>query len=117
MQTLPTIDADSLNRRLDHEDSLLLIDVLSEDSYVERHLPGAVNVPVGEPEFINRVETLAQTKTRDIIIYCTDRDDRTSPLAAEQLRQAGFTRIVVFEGGMAEWRDAGLPLESELEAA
>lgn len=116
MQTIQTIDANSLNWRLDHEDSLLLIDVLPEDSYIERHLPGAVSVPIDEPEFINRVETVAQAKNRDIIVY-SDRDDRASPLAAEQLRQAGFTRVVILDGGMSKWRDAGLPVESDLEAA
>lgn len=116
MPTIPTIDVASLNQRLDMDDPLLLIDVLPEDSYLERHLPGAVNVPIDEPEFINRVETLAESKTRDIIVY-SDVHDRASPLAAEQLRQAGFTRVVVLEGGMTQWKEAGLPLESELEAA
>ena len=113
---VPTIDAASLQQKLDIDESVLLIDVLSEDSYLEQHLPGAVNVPVDEPEFINRIETIAESKSRDIIVY-SDQHDRASPLAAEQLRQAGFTRGVVLQGGMTEWRNAGLPLESEFEAA
>lgn len=116
MATVPTIDVDSLNQRLNTDEPLLLIDVLSEDSYLERHLPGAVNVPIDEPDFINRVETIADSKSRDIILY-SDLTDRASPLAAEQLRQAGFTRVVVLEGGKTRWQAAGLPLESELEAA
>jgi rhodanese-related sulfurtransferase len=46
-----------------------LIEVLPQEEYHRRHLPGAVNVPLKDfnPEFLDQFD-----KDRPVIVYCAD---------------------------------------------
>ena len=73
-----------------------LLDVRSPEEFNERHLAGAVNIPV--QELAGRVEEL-EPKTRPIVIYC--RSGARSAAAAQVLKRAGY--VVHDIGGMGNW--------------
>jgi len=109
---MKTIDAQTLHEQIDQNEDQLVIDVLPEEMFNAQHIPGAVNVPVSDPTFIKQVEDLADTRDDPIVVYCADSECDASPKAAQQLEDNGFTNIVDFEGGIAEWREAGYPVEA-----
>ena len=53
---------------------------------------------------------------RLIVAYCDCPDEAASFGFGTRLRRAGFPRVGVLRGGMAGWREAGLPTEQVVEA-
>ena len=63
-------------------------------------------------DFVAAVEGIAGRKARPIVVYCANKICQASPKAAINLERAGFTDVTDFEGGMAEWKEAGYEVES-----
>lgn len=89
----------------------LLIDARHRDDYSEGHLPGALSLPLGEISLLLADFTQQVPLSTPLILYCSGFDCPDSFDLALQLIEAGYTRVSVFEGGVPQWRDAGLPLE------
>ncbi len=103
-----TITREELKRKIEAGEDFLLIDVLLADSYAREHLPGAINLPLHD---IGDATTASIPKDREVIVYCGSFACQASPAAAAKLREMGFTRVLDFEGGLADWKDAGYPME------
>ena len=114
MEKFFTITKDALKMKLDEGSDFFLIDVLGEMSYGERHLPGAINIPGGGENFVAEVEkAVGSDKSKEVIVYCSSFSCQASPAAASKLADAGFTNVVDFEGGLADWEDAGYSFEGQ----
>jgi len=104
------ITREELNKKLG-ENSLTLVEVLGEDYYRKFHLPGAINVPLGD-DFDERIESAVPDKSRPVVVYCQNKDCDASPKAAERLDKLGYEEVYDYEAGKDDWREAGLPVES-----
>ena len=113
MKKFATITREELKKKMDEGSEFVLIDVLGEMSYAQRHLPGAINIPGGHENFVAEVEKLVADKSKEVIVYCSSFSCQASPTAAGKLVDAGFTNVVDFEGGLADWEEAGYPFEGE----
>ena len=96
----------------------VLIDVREPAEYATGHLPGAINLPRGVLEFqihahpamaCTTSEALAATD-RPLVLYCLS--GGRAALAADSLQQLGFSQVSSLAGGIAAWREAGLPVAS-----
>jgi rhodanese-related sulfurtransferase len=103
MRTITTLELTNMRER----DRPLIINVLDREHFVEAHIPNSENVPVGDEDFLERVEALAVSKTAPVVVYCAGPDCNASPNAARLLEDAGFTRVYDYEGGMRDWIGAG----------
>lgn len=74
----------------------LLLDVRTPAEFSERHIPGAVNVPV--QELGARLRELGP-KHRPIVVYC--RSGARSAAATQLMRRAGYDVLDI--GGMGNW--------------
>ena len=84
-----------------------MLDVRPEDEFALGHLPGAVNVPLGELE-----RRLADLDPRlEIVAYCRGPYCVLSYEAVATLRARGF-KVRRLEDGFPEWKAAGLPVGS-----
>ena len=70
-------------------------------------LIGAVHIPLSQLK--ERAASLSLDKSKPVIVYCA-RGQR-GPLAASDLKAAGFTQIFNLTGGFKAWTEAGLPVE------
>lgn len=114
MEKFFTITRDALKKKLDEGSDFVLIDVLGALSYDGRHLPGAINIPGHEESFVVEVEkAVGGDKGKEVIVYCASFSCQVSPAAAGKLVDAGFTNVVDFEGGLADWEEAGYSFEGE----
>lgn len=113
MKDFKAITREELKRWIDEEKDFVLVDVLSEASYNAKHLPGAVHAAVREPDFHEKVDKLAPDMEKPVVVYCGSFTCQLSPLAAHKLSQMGYTEVYDFEGGLADWQEAGYPLEGE----
>lgn len=104
-----TIEQEELKRRLEEDDDLILIEVLSEREYRRVHIRGAINIPFKEIAHGARDRFPPE---QPIVVYCADRQCRASVIAAEKLEQSGFRNIWEYRGGKQDWQQAGYPMES-----
>jgi rhodanese-related sulfurtransferase/predicted transcriptional regulator len=86
---------------------VVVIDVRPADEFEAGHLPFARSIPM--PEMKKRLNELPRNK--DIVAYCRGPFGLLANDAVALLRQKGF-RARRLDDGVAEWRAAGLPIES-----
>jgi rhodanese-related sulfurtransferase/DNA-binding transcriptional ArsR family regulator len=84
-----------------------VLDVRPEDEFALGHVPGALNIPLGQLE--KRLEEF--DSGREIVAYCRGPYCVLSYEAVAMLRTHGF-QARRLEDGLPEWRAAGLPLEA-----
>ena len=70
-------------------------------------LIGAVHIPLSQLK--DRAASLSLDKSKPVVVYCA-RGQR-GPMAASDLKAAGFTQIFNLTGGFKAWTEAGLPVE------
>src|SRR5215469_426149 len=85
------------------EQSAVLIDVRGSHEYEREHIPGAQLLP------LTALDPTQVPSGKTAIVYCAT--SKRSCAAATQLREAGFTNVVVLDGGIVGWKAAGLPTE------
>jgi ArsR family transcriptional regulator len=83
------------------------LDVRPEDEFALGHVPGAINIPLGELE--RRLAEL--DPDQEIVAYCRGAYCVLSYEAVARLRTCGF-KARRMEDGFPEWRAAGLPVSS-----
>jgi ArsR family transcriptional regulator len=101
------LDAVSRRELLERLDAgiVTVLDVRPEDEFVLGHLPGALNIPIGELE--RRLADL--DPAHEVVAYCRGPYCVLSYEAVALLRARGFT-VRRLEDGLPEWRAAGLPV-------
>jgi rhodanese-related sulfurtransferase len=104
------IDRQQLQRMMD-EGAVTVVEVLGRDQYDDFHLPGAVNVPLGD-DFGEAIQAAVPNKHEPVVVYCWDEDCDASPKAAKRMEQLGYDRVYDYVAGKADWRAAGKPIDS-----
>lgn len=85
----------------------VLINVLSPDSFNEKHIRTSINIPQENQEFAQTVEKVAGSKERKIVVYCASFECDASSKAAKKLDDAGFSNVFAYEGGTKDWFEGG----------
>ncbi|MDQ3447358.1 MAG: rhodanese-like domain-containing protein [Pseudomonadota bacterium] len=83
-----------------------IVDIRSPEEFAKGSLPNARNLPA---------EKLKQgagvlKKDKPVIVVCAN--GREAGKVAAQLRASGFNDVFVLGGGLAAWREAGLPIRT-----
>jgi rhodanese-related sulfurtransferase len=102
---MKTIEANELKAVLDGNEDVLLINTLNAGSFERTQIPGAVNIPLEDVDFVARVEEQAGGKDKPIVVYCASQQCNSSEKAAEKLENAGFTAVADFAGGFRAWQE------------
>ena len=108
MQTLTTPKLQEMTQQYGN---LAVINVLPEDDFRKEHIPKTKNVPLGLDDFEERVEKIAGSREKPVVVYCASVDCEASPKAAKKLEEAGFSKVYDYEDGMRGWKEAGLRVE------
>lgn len=103
--TMEAISRDALAERLS-EGLVTVLDVRSEDEFVQGHLPGARNIPFAELD--KRLSELPRDV--EIVAYCRGPYCVYAFEAVAALRAKGFSASRL-EDGFPEWKAAGLAIE------
>ena len=104
-QTIPSVSARELVRRIDAKEEFLLLDVRKESEFRAGHLPGAHHLHVGElPDHLDRVPG-----DRPVVTFCGS--GKRAVIAATLLKQHGFRPVENCLGSMAACSAAGCPIE------
>ena len=102
------IDSWDLNKAMNNDDAVVVIDARSREAYEVEHIPGAINIP-------HREMTQATTAHLDhralIITYCDGIGCNASTKGALAMTQRGF-RVKELMGGLDWWKRDGYPVSS-----
>jgi rhodanese-related sulfurtransferase len=100
------VTIDEVKAKLDQREKFLLIDVREESEYAADHLPGALHLGKGIIE--RDVEERVPDPATPMVLYCGG--GFRSALAADNLQEMGYTRVLSMDGGIRGWREKGFPL-------
>ncbi|GAB4455947.1 MAG: rhodanese-like domain-containing protein [Armatimonadaceae bacterium] len=109
---IPEITTDELEaRRTSPDFSGVIIDVREQDEFRGGHIPGARGIGRGILEY-HIADEVPDTET-EILLYC--RGGNRSALAADSLRQMGYTNVHSMTGGWRQWSEEGKPVSFDGE--
>ncbi len=97
--------ASGLYEKLKENKNMFLLDVRSKEEYASGHIPGAVNIYVGELE--NRLQEVPSD--RPVVSICSV--GRRGGLGASILARHGYSEVYNLLGGMTAWKEKGYPIE------
>ena len=100
-------DVNGYQKMLQSGDKPLLIDVREDNECAAGHAAGAIHLGKGIIE--RDIETKVPDKSTRMVLYCGG--GYRSALAADTLRQMGYTNAISLDGGWRAWQSAGLPVE------
>lgn len=107
----PEITVDELHKRLESDDSPLMIDIRGIEDYngtgysTYGHIPDAVSIPMLELE--NKLDELEEYKEKEVITMCPG--GGLSLAAVDVMREAGFKDVKSLKGGTDAWHKKGYP--------
>lgn len=93
--------------KLDRHERMHFVDVREDNEYEKDHAVGAIHLGKGVIE--RDIETVIPNKQDAIVLYCGG--GYRSVLAADSIRQMGYTNVTSMDGGIKAWREAGYPIE------
>jgi phage shock protein E len=97
------IKPEEVKKRLESEKGIILLDVRTQEEYIEKHIPNSLLIPVDEIE--KKAFSKLADKNAIIFVYC--RSGRRSVTASEALIKMGYTKVYNL-GGIIDW-----PYETE----
>jgi rhodanese-related sulfurtransferase len=100
------IQAMELAKALQSGKRVALFDVRTPVEYAEEHIEGSVQMPVGQWDAQGVASDAAQSDLCVLICQSGKRAEH----AHDRFLQAGCSNLMILEGGVSAWKDAGMPL-------
>ncbi len=97
------ISAQDLKHWLDEGEEVKVIDIRERDEFVQGHLPDAAFIPRGFLEL--QIEQHQNDRSKPVVVYCAG--GVRSALAARNLQEMGYERVISLLGGFNGWKNAG----------
>ena len=92
------ISAEDAKARMDSGDTIVILDVRTQEEYDAGHIAGAILVP--NETIADKQPQLLPDLDAEILVYC--RSGNRSAQAANKLLAIGYTNVVDF-GGIIDW--------------
>ena len=91
-----------------------LVHALPEPYFRKEHIPGALQL---DHECVDeQAPARLPDKGAAIVTYCANLACPNSEIAANRLVALGYTNVRDYPAGIADWIEAGLPVEGEVGA-
>ena len=94
-----SINAKELKIKLDNHPDMILINVLNQETYVDCHITGSINIPINQ--LLENVSSW--DKDKELVVYCASNNCNASEQAYNLLKDIGFNNVFKYEGGMKDW--------------
>jgi hydroxyacylglutathione hydrolase len=92
------------------DDGAVLVDGRAPEDWAAAHVPGSVSATMVRAAVGSRAAAAADPEAAVVVTAATEENARAM---ARRLEAVGFRRVLgILAGGIAAWREAGLPLDS-----
>ncbi len=98
---------EELNKMIEANEPIQVVNVLDPAYYNLGFIKGSKLIPLDKMD--ERISELDKSKA--VVTYCASSDCNASKNAAKKLMSKGFD-VSAYEGGIKEWKEAGLPTEA-----
>jgi rhodanese-related sulfurtransferase len=100
----PNVAYITLDDLFARKDNVTLVDTRSDYEYSTLHIKGAINIPISDIEFSNKVRQIYDDKKKPIVFYCNGHSCTKSYEAVLKAKRfAKVTDAVAFDGGVTDW--------------
>lgn len=103
-----TITRDEVKRKIDDGDDFVLLEALSREKFEKGHLPNARPLPPEKAK--EKAPQLIPNEETPVVVYCSGPDCDASLKTARTLHEMGYENVWRYEGGKADWKQAGYQL-------
>jgi rhodanese-related sulfurtransferase len=94
-------------QRLEKSDRFLVVDLIGSYNGNRVKIPGSLTIQY--PELIDRRKELRTYK--EVILYTSNKMCNAARKRAVGLQLAGFDNVLVYDAGLDDWIEHGLPVE------
>ena len=102
---------DMMARNAKKKGLTILVDVRQAPEYDAGHIPGAINIPLGELAKITSGDPrLASAK--HIVVYSKSWHRSVAPVGAKMLMREGYANVHVYRRGIEEWQLKDRPVST-----
>ena len=105
-----SVDAQEARRMLD-EERAVLVDARPKELHDQRHIQGAVNVPLTLFDIMHMMKLGSLDPETPIIVYGRTLSRLYDEELAYRLKQRDHDRVVVLSGGLDAWKAQGYPVQ------
>jgi 3-mercaptopyruvate sulfurtransferase SseA len=105
----PLIEVQLAKTKYDSK-TALLVDARPQVFYNQRHIPGAVNLPLSLFDFIYMMRFSNIDSQKEIIVYGKSFSRQYDKEVALKLTARGHTNVMVLAGTLSVWGKEGYPL-------
>ena len=98
------LDPTEFSKKIEEFPEATILDVRTPQEFSEGHIENAKNVDWNGNQFETQISKL--DKNKPVFVYCLGGGRSSS--AASQMRSEGFKEVYELNGGMMNWRSAGL---------
>jgi CRP-like cAMP-binding protein len=91
----------------------LLVDAMPPNFYKQRHIRGAVNMPISLFDIVYLMNFSEEKKDREILVYGETISRPYAREIAAKLQLLGYTDVKLIRGGLPGWEKDGYPVEGE----
>lgn len=98
---VPVISMDDLYNKMD---KVIIVDVRSKYEYDTINIVKALNIPVLEPNFLDRMRQLRkENPDTTIVAYCNGKTCKKSYEAVQKCRNAQIHNVIAYDQGIFDW--------------
>ena len=105
-----------LKHWLDQEKAFHLINVMTPECHECSRIEGSVQACVYETAFLDHVQAITKDRGATLVVYGVNRHSLAATQAVERLVAAGYEKVLMLEGGLQGWSEAGYPTLGTLES-
>jgi rhodanese-related sulfurtransferase len=91
----------------------LILDAMPTNFYQQRHIRGAVNIPLGLFDIVYLMTVPEEDKEKRIVVYGGTISKPYDLEVANKLILRGYKKVRILEGGLRAWEGRGYPVVEE----
>lgn len=91
----------------------LFLDAMPANFYEQRHVAGAVNIPLALFDIVSLMTLAEENKERKIVVYGATISKPYDLEVANKLLLRGYRNVRILEGGLPAWEGGGYPVEAK----
>jgi CRP-like cAMP-binding protein/rhodanese-related sulfurtransferase len=89
----------------------LILDAMPANFYQQRHIAGAVNIPLGIFDIVYLMTFPDEDNEKKILVYGGTISEPYDLEVANRLLLRGYKNVRILEGGLSAWETGGFPVE------
>jgi rhodanese-related sulfurtransferase len=108
--SIPMVSPSAAMEEIQHGETLIL-DAMPANFYEQRHIGGAVNIPLGLFDIVYLMAFVEEDKEKKIVVYGETISKPYDLEVADKLLLRGYHNVRILEGGLTAWENRGYPVE------